>query len=220
MPWLKPKTSTNFLAIKRYQQKKIVEVTNHQRSSLKSGRSWAPIPIAVKLLHNCMLSVDGTDFRLAIGCSKPFWSFKFKKSGMRYEVGLCIKTGEICWWNGPYELGDWNDNFWRGIDVDVGVWWEVWDRRRLSGQCTWVPKMSKRSLGLKLEYWHSAEGEEYAGNGERAVEQLGHFGNPFSPWFSAAPNSVCCSYCTSPAVLGIQPIVFSGIMIRRWLLLL
>ena len=56
-----------------------------------------------------MLSVDGTDFRLAMGYSKPFYSFKFKKSGVRYEVGLCIKTGDICWWNGPYEPGIWND---------------------------------------------------------------------------------------------------------------
>jgi hypothetical protein len=42
-----------------------------------------------------MLSVNGTDFRLAMGYSKPFWSFKFKKSGMRYEVGLCIKQGKF-----------------------------------------------------------------------------------------------------------------------------
>ena len=56
-----------------------------------------------------MLSVDGTDFRLAMGYSKPCWSYRFKKSGVRYEVGLCIKTGDICWWNGPYERGIWND---------------------------------------------------------------------------------------------------------------
>ncbi len=56
-----------------------------------------------------MLSVDGIDFRLAMGYFKPFWSFKFKKSGVRYEVGLCIKTGDICWCNGPYEPGIWND---------------------------------------------------------------------------------------------------------------
>ena len=56
-----------------------------------------------------MLSVDGTDFRLAMGYSKPFYSHKFKKSWVRYEVGLCIKTGDICWWNGPYEPGIWKD---------------------------------------------------------------------------------------------------------------
>jgi hypothetical protein len=59
--------------------------------------------------NDCMLSVDGTDFRLAAGYSKVLYSYKFKKSGIRYEVGLCIKTGEICWWSGPYAPGIWND---------------------------------------------------------------------------------------------------------------
>ncbi len=40
-----------------------------------------------------MLSVDGMDFRLAMGYSKHFWSYKFKKSGVRYEVGCASKQG-------------------------------------------------------------------------------------------------------------------------------
>ena len=55
-----------------------------------------------------MVSVDGTDFRIAEQGSK-FYSHKFKKSGLRYEVGLCILSGEIVWINGPYECGIWND---------------------------------------------------------------------------------------------------------------
>jgi hypothetical protein len=60
--------------------------------------------------NDCLLSVDGTDFRIAKSYEKPFYSFKFKKSGFRYEVALCIKTGDICWWSGPYLPGLWNDN--------------------------------------------------------------------------------------------------------------
>jgi hypothetical protein len=44
-----------------------------------------------------------------MGYSKPYYSYKFMWSGYRYMVGLCIKTGDICWWHGPYEPGDWND---------------------------------------------------------------------------------------------------------------
>ena len=44
-----------------------------------------------------MLSVDGTDFLMAMSYKKAFYSFKFKKMGLRYEVGLCIKTGDIVW---------------------------------------------------------------------------------------------------------------------------
>ena len=69
--------------------------------------------------------MDGTDFELAMGYSKPFYSHKFKKSGVRYEVGLCIKTGDICWWNGPYEPGIWNDEMIFKdalLSMLVGVW--------------------------------------------------------------------------------------------------
>ena len=39
-----------------------------------------------------------------------FSSHKFaKKGGLRYEVGLCILTGDIVWINGPFPCGDWND---------------------------------------------------------------------------------------------------------------
>ena len=38
-----------------------------------------------------------------------FYSFKYKTSGVRYEIGLCILTGVIVWLNGPYECGLWPD---------------------------------------------------------------------------------------------------------------
>lgn len=39
-----------------------------------------------------------------------FSSHKFAgKSGLRYEVGICILTGDIVWINGPYECGIWPD---------------------------------------------------------------------------------------------------------------
>lgn len=55
------------------------------------------------------MSIDGTDFLLAMNYWDKYYSYKFKKSGLRYEVGLNIITGDICWWHGPYEPGMWND---------------------------------------------------------------------------------------------------------------
>jgi hypothetical protein len=55
-----------------------------------------------------LVTVDGTDFRIPEH-GKPFYSFKFRKSALRYEVALCILTGDIVWINGPYEAGKWND---------------------------------------------------------------------------------------------------------------
>jgi hypothetical protein len=40
---------------------------------------------------------------------KPFWSYKFKKSGLGYKVGLGILTGDICWLSGTCAPGKWND---------------------------------------------------------------------------------------------------------------
>ena len=40
---------------------------------------------------------------------QKFYSHKFKKSGLCYEVALCIMTGDILWMNGPYEPGFWPD---------------------------------------------------------------------------------------------------------------
>ena len=56
-----------------------------------------------------MVSCDGTDFKIAEH-GPAFSSHKFnKKSGLRYEVCLCILTGDIVWINGPYECGKWPD---------------------------------------------------------------------------------------------------------------
>lgn len=60
--------------------------------------------------NDCLLSVDGTDVRIALHTCKKFYSHKTKKSALRYEVGLCIKTGDICWINGGYPPGVWNDD--------------------------------------------------------------------------------------------------------------
>ena len=38
-----------------------------------------------------------------------WYSHKFKKSAVRYEVGLCILTGRIVWVHGPFNCGEWND---------------------------------------------------------------------------------------------------------------
>lgn len=59
----------------------------------------------------CLVSVDGTDFRIYQW--KPFWkgwfSHKFKSAGLRYEVGVCILTGKVVWIHGPFPCGFWPD---------------------------------------------------------------------------------------------------------------
>ena len=59
---------------------------------------------------NCKVSVDGTDFRIPEQKEhKVYYSHKFKKAGYRYEIALCIATGDIVWTNGPFPCGAYPD---------------------------------------------------------------------------------------------------------------
>lgn len=59
----------------------------------------------------CKITVDGTDFRIyePTPFSSRWYSHKFKGPGLRYELGVCIQTGEIVWVNGPFPCGDYPD---------------------------------------------------------------------------------------------------------------
>ena len=61
--------------------------------------------------NDCLLQVDATDCKTMNqgACLEAFFSFKFKSSGLRYELGLNIRTGDLCWLCGPFPPGDWID---------------------------------------------------------------------------------------------------------------
>lgn len=85
-----------------------------------NGRHFKP--------KTCKVSVDGVDCRIwepAQPLHIRQWlrqnghrmhpydprykSHKFAKAGLRYEIGICIRTGDIVWVNGPYPCGAWPD---------------------------------------------------------------------------------------------------------------
>lgn len=61
--------------------------------------------------QSCFNSLDGVDFRILepTPFDSKWFSHKFKGPGLRYEIGLCIRTGHIVWTNGPYPCGQFND---------------------------------------------------------------------------------------------------------------
>ena len=61
--------------------------------------------------ERCLVTVDGTDFKVRepLPFSKKWYSHKFKGPGLRYEIAVCIKTGEIVWFNGPFPCGAFPD---------------------------------------------------------------------------------------------------------------
>ena len=62
-----------------------------------------------------MITVDGTDYRIQepypwrSDINRKFYSHKFKGPGLRYEIGICIKTGHIVWYHGPFPCGAFPD---------------------------------------------------------------------------------------------------------------
>ncbi|KAH9095723.1 hypothetical protein LEN26_017765 [Aphanomyces euteiches] len=61
--------------------------------------------------QSMFVSLDGTDFRINEPSEfDPSWySHKFHGPGLRYEIGLCIRTGHIVWANGGVACGLWPD---------------------------------------------------------------------------------------------------------------
>ena len=58
---------------------------------------------------DCLLSVDAIDFMTPKTLERSIWNHKCWAPGLRYEVALCIETGDICWIKSPYKCGKLND---------------------------------------------------------------------------------------------------------------
>ena len=65
--------------------------------------------------EDCLVSVDGVDFMIeepfpyTKDVSNIWYSQKFHGPGLRYEVGVGIKEGDIVWLQGPFPAGQHND---------------------------------------------------------------------------------------------------------------
>ena len=65
-----------------------------------------------RFLHDngelCLLTVDGTDFQIQEPWpfdkdkNLDWFSHKFHAAAVRYELGITMKTGDICWFCGPF----------------------------------------------------------------------------------------------------------------------
>jgi hypothetical protein len=71
------------------------------------------------------MSIDATDCQIwePHPFSKMWFSHKFHGAGLRYEVAVCIATGDIVWVTGPFKCGKWPDIkiFQHGLKRLLGV---------------------------------------------------------------------------------------------------
>lgn len=61
--------------------------------------------------QTCFVSLDGVDFKICEPSpfDKKWYSHKFSGPGIKYEIGLCIRSGEIVWKHGGYPCGQFPD---------------------------------------------------------------------------------------------------------------
>ena len=61
--------------------------------------------------NDCLVSVDATDCKIPrqSPATEAFYTHKHNGSGLRYEIALCILTGDIVSVIGPFPCGDWPD---------------------------------------------------------------------------------------------------------------
>ena len=80
--------------------------------NLKTGYKYRTCKVTVDCTDcpiNEPLPLTGARLKL-FGKKDPMWfSEKMNHAGVRYEVAVCIRTGEIVWVNGPFPCGEKND---------------------------------------------------------------------------------------------------------------
>jgi hypothetical protein len=61
--------------------------------------------------ERCLVTVNGVDFEIQepTNFSSQWFSHKSRGPGLRYEMAVCIQTGKIVAYNGPFECGSWPD---------------------------------------------------------------------------------------------------------------
>ena len=76
--------------------------------------------------RTCLCTVDGTDYSIyepklregklvfdkrgrRLTVDPKWYSHKFEGPALRYEIAVCIQTGDIVWSNGPFPAGKWPD---------------------------------------------------------------------------------------------------------------
>ena len=56
--------------------------------------------------NQALVTVDGTDSRCEMRFDPRFFGHKFNGSGLKYELAVCIATGDIVWINGAFRCGE------------------------------------------------------------------------------------------------------------------
>ena len=138
-----------------------------------------------RLMNNngseCLLTVDGTDFQInePTPFSPVWYSHKFQGPALRYEFGVCIQTGWLCWIAGPFPAGDFPD-----MEIfTLGLMHELQEGEKVEvdeGYTGDIPIRPKSDFGGKDE-WKYMKGKARARHEciNRMFKQWGILGQKF-----------------------------------------
>ena len=110
--------------------------------------------------NDCLLTIDCTDCEVQNQNDPAFSSFKFhKRSALRYELGVCIQTGDLCWISGGWPAGRYADvtifrnglinnlDPYERVEADDGYIAEAPERVRCP-RCITTPLERKRMMAI------------------------------------------------------------------------
>jgi hypothetical protein len=135
----------------------------------------------------CYLTVDGTD--CPVFEPRPFntgmYSKKMQGPGLKYEVAVCIRTGSICWINGPFKASTHDATiFNNGLSNEIADNEVVEADRGYSG-CAKAKTPNQGFTRVERQQKSKARGRHEAING-----RLKHFGVLTTHFRHMAPNLV------------------------------
>jgi len=151
--------------------------------------------------NDCLVSIDRTDCPYEAK-GKELWSYKFWKTGLRYLVALCIKTGDIVYINGPFPPGKGGLN-----DLATFCWgitgWLKEDEQAEAGngylrEAPWYIKCLKSftRLDKALQMEQNCRSHHEMVNSQQAFEAVGMHPKLIPPpWFWNALVLFPCCCC-------------------------
>ena len=105
--------------------------------------------------NDALVTIDGTDMKVQMHYDKRYFSHKFCSRGLRYEVGVCILSGNIVWINGPFRCGM--------TDIDIS-------RQCILGSLS-LNEMVEADNGYDGEEWHIRTPSNHRSKNEKKMKR-------------------------------------------------
>ncbi len=148
--------------------------------------------------NNCLLSIDGTDFHIAMGWSKNFYSFKFNRLDFDTRLVFASKREKFAGGVGRIHLG-----YEMIFQFSETGGWHTWS---LGSRLRWIEVTVAVCLNMLNAHWRWQK-LELTGDRQWTVWELGNTMHLVPSQFFWTPNSFWCCCRAYPAFSCSKPFV-------------